>query len=1131
MQASAAELLPQRLEWTPEQLHAIERRDGDLFLDAAAGSGKTAVLVERFVRAVVEDEIDVSAILTITFTDKAAGEVRERIRERLREVGAIDAARAAEGAFISTIHGFCARVLRTHALAIGIDPAFTVLDEIHAGQLADAAFDEAVEELARGPGGPEVVAAYGLADLRGAVRSLYVELRSRGQRHPALPAWHDVDHDGKAGERLQRAAAAALAELSAVAEPSARVLQAIERVERLRRQTLDPEGWPGELDAFRLPSGNGAALTTTACVQYMEALDALRASRAAHWARLTLPQLGRLLELFGERYERRKHERSGVDFQDLELLALALLRNDQGLRERYRERFQRVMVDELQDTNAVQLELIEAVSSGNLFTVGDAQQAIYGFRHASVELFERQGERQAEAGVRATLETNFRSRPEILGVLNRTFATALGDGYRPLRAGRPEEPGIDDPRVELLLADRDSEWAQAPDGLGAPWRLAEARILAGRVAELIGGGAAPSEIVVLTRATTDLRAYERALEARAVPTYLVGGRGYWAHPQVVDMVAYLRVLANPRDEEAVYTVMASPLLGVSYDTLVLLAAAARESKRDPWWVLREGQLDEVDPGEGARAREFVEWVANERIAASRVGVEELVDRVLEHTGYDLVVLAMPGGQRRLANVRKLMRLGREHLAAEGPNLRGFLEMVHHRARGAGFGGGARESEAPVESEALDAVRLMTIHRAKGLEFDTVCVADLGRAPWRPVDVVRIASDGRVGLRLARPGTGPREPALAYEQLGDERREAEAREERRLFYVAATRARERLIFSGAAKLDKWGVPNGGAPITWLGPALVPELAELLAQRNDVFEGVRFKVVRPEDLTDEEPSSGGGAPAPAHVGELARREPPSAVPPPAASLSYSALAEYQRCGYRYYVERVLGLPPLEGVPAGHSSGLGAAERGTLVHALLERLDFRRPLVPSPETIAVPVADRAAIASLLERFAESELCARLGRARGVRREQPFGFLLADTLITGVLDVVAHERPGAALVVDYKTDRLDGADPSALLASRYHAQRLIYGLAMLRQGARQVEVIHVFLERPQEPVAASFSAADEAGLQRELEQLVSGVVRGEYAVTEVPHRGLCNGCPAEGGLCSWPLQMTRRDAPDRLF
>ena len=800
--------------FTEEQLEAIERREGDLLLDAGAGSGKTSVLVERFVRSVLDDEIDVGAILTITFTEKAAAEMRDRIRRRLRELDADEAARATEGAFISTIHGFCARVLRGHALAAGLDPSFTVLDAQDAERLADSAFDEALEELGRGaPGAIDLIASYGAGGLRNAITQVHDELRSRGERRPRLPPVAAAPELGSARGELQRAAAAALAELAAIAEPGAKVLQAIARLERLPEVLGEAEDpWPGVLWGLGLPGGNGAALSTEVCERYSDALAAFRGAVEHRRAARAHDLLDRLLRLFGDHYARAKRELSGLDFEDLELECRELLRSDAQLRERYKARFERIMVDELQDTNQVQLELIELIADGNLFTVGDAQQSIYGFRHADVELFEQRGERLAAVGARATLDTNFRSRPEILEVINGVFEAQLGDQFRPLRAGRPDAPdGGDGPRVELLVADKGADWAM--EGLGAPWRVAEARALAARVGRLLADGTAARDVVLLTRATTDLRVYERALEDRGIPTYVIGGRGYWAHPQVIDMVSYLEAIANPRAEEALFTVLASPLVGVSADALVVLAATARDRKQHPWSVLRDpdGAFDALDFLDRDLLGRFADWFAIERTVAARAGIERLIDRALDRTGYDVAVLALPGGQRRLANVRKLMRLAREYEAAHGPGLRSFLDLVARRVRGgsAAEAGDARESEAPVEGEALDAVRLMTIHRAKGLEFDVVCVADLGRGPrWR-AELMRVGRDGRFGLRLAEPGTGRRESALDYKALGEERVATESREERRLFYVAMTRARERLILSGAAKLDAWpALENGG-----------------------------------------------------------------------------------------------------------------------------------------------------------------------------------------------------------------------------------------------------------------------------------------------------------------------------------
>jgi len=1158
--------------WTSEQRTAIERRTGALLVDAAAGSGKTSVLVERFVADVLQDGIEVGAILAITFTEKAAAELRDRIRSRLRERGALEAARATEGAWISTIHGFCARVLRAGALVAGLDPAFSVLDSDQSEPLAEAAFEAALQDLGRSePGAVALLADYGAGSLRSAIRTVHAQLRSRGQRHPRLPAAPPAP--GAASRIAIRDAARALAaELGAIGDPGARVIEALARVQRcltaLDGGEEDP--WPAELAALRLGS-NGPALSTDACAAYQKALVAHRDACATRAAIPVRALLDRLLAGFGERYEQAKREVSGVDFADLELLGRDLLRDHAQLRGQYAERFERIMVDELQDTNRVQLQLIESIARDNLFTVGDAQQSIYRFRHAEVSLFEERGARLARDGRRATLATNFRSRPEILAVLNAAFAGELGERFRPLTAGRGSDgappPLAADPRVELLLVDKGADWEL--EGLAAPWRLAEAQALAARIGELVRTGTRPGDVVVLMRATTDMRAYERALERHGLPTYVIGGRGYWSHPQVLDLVAYLRVLANPRDEEALHTVLASPLVSASTDALVILAGTARERGSDPWSVLREsaGAIDGLSGADRDALGAAVAWIPGERVRAQRGGIDALVDRALVQTGYDLAMLAMPGGPRRLANVRKLMRLGREHEAEHGPDLRGFVRIAAERA--AGRAGSSREAEAPIEGEGLDAVRMMTIHRAKGLEFPVVCVADLGRSMRPPFELVRVSADGRLGLRLSRSGAPGRVSALDFDELGREDRDAEEAEERRLFYVAMTRARERLLLSGATRFEGWTTgagSKGGGSVAWIAPAFIPELGARIAEGGgDVSVG--DAVVR---LTlAEKPRAPSAAPVPRPGPEpeppaALRPEPRSAAgagplapvkgSPPVSRLSYSALGAYARCGYRFYAERVLGLPP-DGEPgapaepgehtrdADAAAARSAADRGVLVHALLQRMSFRRPVAPDGDAVRdaarragldpIPGArETEELIEMVTAFAGSELCARLGRLPAVRREERFAFPLErGVLVTGAVDVLARERSGAMLVIDYKSDRLAGADPHTVAHRVYGTQRQVYALAGLHAGAAQVEVIHCFLQRPDAPVSAGYAAADRATLEAALRRQAGGVLRGEFAVTDTPHRGICAGCPAEGGLCSWPLQATRRSAPDRLF
>ena len=262
------------------------------------------------------------------------------------------------------------------------------------------------------------------------------------------------------------------------------------------------------------------------------------------------------------------------------------------------------MVDEFQDTNRLQLDLLEALERDNLFAVGDEFQSIYRFRHADVQIFRERHALLGEARVRG-LAANFRSDAELLDVLNAAFAAELGAGFRPLVAGRERaaapgaelrlfdpDPPSGEPPVELLVTDTKG-WEDRAGAIGLaaladqPWRRAEARLVAHRLREEISAGRRPGDVVVLVRATASLRLFEQALEDQGLPTYVVGGRGYWSQEQVRDGLAYLGALANPRDEAAFYAVLASPFCGAGSDALALLSAAGRECRRGPWAALRD----------------------------------------------------------------------------------------------------------------------------------------------------------------------------------------------------------------------------------------------------------------------------------------------------------------------------------------------------------------------------------------------------------------------------------------------------------------------------------------------------------------------------------------------------------------
>jgi ATP-dependent exoDNAse (exonuclease V) beta subunit len=392
-------------------------------------------MVERFAEAVLDDGLAVSAILAITFTEKAAAELRDRVRRRFAERGEEEHARAVDAAWIGTIHGFCARVLRGRALAAGLDPRFTVLDEPAATRLADAAFAEALETWMASGGAPalDLAAAYG-PNLRPAVLATHAALRSRGQSRPALP---DVPA-GAAPDRagLEAALVSARAALSSMKDGK-RVtagLLALDACAAVLERGAIPS--PGDLDAALLRGGK--PLDTEPCDAYREALTAFRAACAGHHARAALVPLDALLRAYDAAYRDAKAQRFAVDFADLELHVRDLLEADPAVRRRLAERFGLIMVDEFQDTNRVQLDLLEHLERDNLFAVGDEFQAIYGFRHADVTLFrERRGALGPQRARRLT--ANFRSVEPVLDVINGAFSP-LWPSFAPLVAGTGRRP-------------------------------------------------------------------------------------------------------------------------------------------------------------------------------------------------------------------------------------------------------------------------------------------------------------------------------------------------------------------------------------------------------------------------------------------------------------------------------------------------------------------------------------------------------------------------------------------------------------------------------------------------------------------------------------------------------------------
>jgi ATP-dependent exoDNAse (exonuclease V) beta subunit len=1178
---------------TPEQSRAIRARGHDVLVEAGAGTGKTGVMVDRYCRLVCDLEVSPDAVLAFTFTDKAATELRQRIRTAL-ELRAKEGSERAHGllatlggAWVTTIHGFCNRLLAGHPVAAGIDPRFRILDGPEAERAAREAFDDALVDFLAGDeeARERTVAAFEIGGLRAIVSGIHAELRSRGVAAPNLPEPPPADPEA-AVRRAASVAAETLEELT----PANPNREPIERA----LEVLGAGGDVPDLDQLAALKTDSKAKSMAS---YREAIDAAVARTAeAGEGGEAYSHIAELLRLFARRFEAIKERREGLDFEDLQLRAVRLLEREE-IGNAYRARFNHLLVDEFQDTNRLQLRLIKSLRGPQteLMVVGDELQSIYGFRHADLDVFREQRRAvEASAGAEAMeLSGNFRSRPEVIGAINAIGEKLLGDAFHPLRVGappqQPQPPG-DGPTVELLLTARDGwdaegiDLAPATDADTPPSHLAEARFLAARLRDLAESGVERGEMVVLLRAFTHLDAYEDSLERAGLRPYTIGGRGYWSQQQVADVCALLATIANPLDDQALFGALASPACGAAPDTLWLLRAAAGR-RRHVWPAVEaiaglpnaergslgkddvtkqprdEGlaepeRLEAIPESEQVLVRNFAQTIADLRLQVGRLSLAGLIDAAVTQTGYDLAVLMRPSGEARFANVRKLTRLAGEFEAREGRDLRGLLDFLFARAEA------DADAEAASAIEGHDGVRIMTVHSAKGLEFGVVAVPNLSRrllagSRLPPLTLGPEHEQPRVGLQLRRLGAASIN-LYSHEQLCAEMQERDAAEELRLFHVAATRARDRLILSGVA------MPKPGRA-TQPGTAVIERVLDSLEVDRGEDSAIAIPAPQPREgldasFEDSQIAVRVNRPSPERAAELTatRSEPRPAAPvgegrapllerhPPTVPnrpLSYTAIAAYGECAYRFYMERVLDLTDR----GRHSSPTGqletttsangearrrsaAAARGAAVHSLLEwsqANEWREPSVELVESHAAAAGaetgdDAGGLLAPIRAWLGSDLLRERIHAPGAvsRAEVPLLLGIAGATLRGSIDLLVERDSAPPLVVDYKTDRLGGSSP-AQRAAKYTAQRAIYALAVAEaRDAAEIEVAYVFLERPEEPAIELLDGEAMVHGRAELETTIARIAAGEFPVAPTERRSweLCRGCPALGRLCQGP-------------
>lgn len=1090
---------------TDQQREAVERIDDSLCVIAGAGTGKTRVLVERYLHAVTHSELEPEDIAAITFTEKAAAEMVTRLRsacqQRARDAATADERQlwlerrdALAAGTIATIHGFCGRLIRQYPVEANVDPQFAIVAEAERSRLLrDAVHDTVVELVEGGDAAALAVArAWRLPTLLELVeravsrraellRSAAVleltpqeqldELR-RAVEVQAAESIEAMRHDTSREAGFVAAAAGAADDLAETARQVA--------VEALG-MLAEADSLAGRLDGLRSLAGISLRGGRAGNWAGKEQLDQVKAAlkilkeaageclnscdvpEADQWsAQIELSRsLTRVSVAASEAFQRAKLERGQIDFEDLLLSARDLLQGSPEVRRRLAERMKMVLVDELQDTDPLQMEVLGLLlgrdeagrlspRAGGFFGVGDPQQSIYRFRGADVETF-RSVARCFEPDRLVPLSLTFRFHAGLASVTEAVFRPMLGEDFNALTAHRAETPPVS---AEVLLV------PDAPNLLADDRRRREAARIAHRIRSLIDEGLDPGDVAILMHRQTQSYPYEDALNRLGIPFYVVGGRRFYEQDEVRDAVTALRSLRNPCDDASLAALLRGPLFVISDDALFLLCRAGPLHQS-----LRSKEVRAALPEhDRAKAERAAAWLTRFGPLASRLPTAELLSRLLfDNTGAEGVADAALGaallpqflGQKRYANLRQLVDVARRADRMGESRLESLLEDLER-----GIEEGVEEAEAPLAEEGKGAVLLMTVHKAKGLEFPCVVLAnaDAGRTAKRSA----LHMSPALGLAPSRPDR-PVESAdsAAYQVAHRQETAEELAEFRRLFYVAATRAQQLLIVSGSQRVgkDSW--------LDWLGRSLETDLAaephgqRVIEPRPGGRIVIDVEPARPITLHPG-PSTGpldklchDGTVDEAAAARLRQRRSakhlstlvqtrlaPIAADVSRLHLTVTALADYARCPALYRLKHVLGIKNADALGEARYTGDGtggegreaidAALLGTVCHAVLERLDFARPemiealaeqagatLGPTDAAQRLGLAERATrlVWNVFRAEESSALAAEVAAASETLREVPFVLEASGALLSGTIDLLYRRPNGAWRVVDYKS------------------------------------------------------------------------------------------------------------------
>lgn len=1026
---------------TPEQALAINTIKSNVSLLAGAGSGKTYVLMKRFVQILRADlSVNPTNIVAITFTRKAADEIKGRVRQAVSEC--VEQAQndlermrwqehlqKVESAPISTIHSLCSRILRDNPVETQLDPEFTILEDFEAQDF----FKETLQQFLRknikeNAALRRLVQTYGVNSFVNQVTALGDKLselvREDNLAEPYLKAKEELP-------ALQQKLFAAVREvieareaLGAKTKGRQTLTEAAGLLDEMQKQLLAPEPDCSLLDASGVVKVSGKALAAelTNLKNLRQELNHVLLN--AKGCDLVQDWLAVLQEFYAC-LSARKQENNVLFNDDLDLLAIEHLQKNEALRQKYQERYKYIMVDEFQDTNERQRQLIYLLcgnkldGKNNLFIVGDVKQSIYRFRHADVSVFNKVKEDIAQnAGQNLGMKTNFRSTQSIVESCNTAFCQLMDLPKEEICLEHHEGANTGGAKVCLLQVPYKSK----DDDLGAKedkWQKEAEAIAAYLQQELpkvepqLRPGASKA---ILLRAMTHCEILRQTLQGYGINCVVVKGKGFYEQQEVLDILNLLAALHNRYASLELAGALRSNYFGLDDATLTQLFWQT-ENDKPLWDVLQavgSGELQlNLQPEQQALAMHAAERLHSLRQAAALMALPELFAQLWDELKPEFVLSQQENGPSKLANVKKLRRLAQQYCQTKQASLAEWLQNVKDLRASS-----SKEPAATVQAD--DALQIMTIHNSKGLEFDLVILPQLDKSVKGDTASIKYlpgkeGEQGLLGIKVPDKEMQLQNSGV-YELAKERDKVLEEEEARRLLYVAMTRAQKQLLMFGTVAREK-------LPEAVIG---LPSAKGWWQQLQAVYEA---------DWEKRESScpwvrllcSDALSPAVVQQGEQEQLalEPLALAPLLAYAacgrtcFTASALQTYLHCQRQYYYQQVLAVPELEQTVAGEQAHeLPASVTGSIVHKALELYNgynAEAVFAIALEEFA-PGAAATQAKSMFYAYIVSDLYKALPKKQ--KRELEFVQPLQQELAAeGVIDLLAFDEDDNMIIVDYKT------------------------------------------------------------------------------------------------------------------